>query len=87
MAQKYRQYVVFLKDNGTHKVTRHRVKAVDRDLAARTFSDRGLHALGAEDFWLHVVKRLGLVTGILLALTGTIYLSVEVVRVISFYFF
>jgi hypothetical protein len=87
MDEKSRQYVVFLKDIGTNKVTRHRVKAADRDLAMRSFADRGLHTLGAEDFWFHLLKRLSIFAGLALLLLGAIYLSVEIVQETRFYFF
>ena len=87
MSGKYKQYIVYLKDAGTNKVTRHRVKARDRDLAARSFSDRGLHTLRAEDFWFHLAKRAAFVACGLLAIWGAIYLAVTVVRETTFYFF
>lgn len=87
MTVKYKQYVVYLKDAGTNKVTRHRVKARDRDLAARTFSDRGLLTLRAEDFWFHVVKRAAIVGAILLAIWGVVYFAIWVVREVTFNFF
>lgn len=87
MATKYKQYIVYLKDTGTNKVTRHRVKAKDRDLAARTFSDRGLHTLRAEDFWFHVTKRAAYVAVALLGLWGVVYLSIDMIQDTMFYFF
>lgn len=87
MSVKYKQYVVYLKDAGTNKVTRHRVKARDRDLAARTFSDRGLHTLGAEDFWFHVLKRAGYALAAMLIIWGVVYMCVYAVREVMFNFF
>lgn len=61
MMSKDKEFVVFLKDAGTSKITRHRVKAPDPDVAARSFSERGLHTLGAEHLWVHQTKRTGIV--------------------------
>lgn len=87
MDVKYRQYVVYLKDNGTNRVTSHRVKAPDRDLAARSFSERGLHTLGAEDLRVHLARRLAIVGG---AAAGVLFLTwgaVHLAREIQFFFF
>lgn len=87
MSTKYKQYIVYLKDAGTNRVTRHRVKAQDRDLAARSFSDRGLHTLRAEDFWVHLAKRAGIVVAALLAVWGVIYMTIDFAREIQVYYF
>lgn len=85
MPEKYREYVVLLKDAGTSRVTRHRVKAPDRDLAVRSFADRGLHTLGAEHLWMHQLKRFGLVGGSLLVIGGLVYFGVAMANHISLY--
>ncbi len=85
MIEKDKQFVVFLKDAGTSRVTRHRVKAPDSVLAARSFSDRGLHTLGAEELWVHQAKRAGVVAGSLLVTGLLIYGFIELMRAISLY--
>jgi|GEM_PF-5330723 hypothetical protein len=86
MIEKNRQFVVFLKDAGTSRVTRHRVKAPDPELAVRSFADRGLHTLGAEELWFHLTKRMGLVIGLLLVVVLAVYGIIEAANTISLYY-
>lgn len=84
---KYRQYVVYLKDIGTNKVTRHRVKAADRELAMRSFSDRGLHTIGAVELRIHLLRMLGILLALGLVAWGIIWGMLRLIQEIRFYFY
>lgn len=86
MDEPYRQFVVFLKDAGTSRVTRHRVKARNCDMAARSFSDRGLLTLKAEQLWLHRTKKGAIVAAGLTLVVLAVYGSIEAVQTLSLYF-
>ena len=55
-------------------------------MAARSFSDRGLLTLKAEELWLHLAKKGAIVAAALVVVALSIYGSIEAVQTLSLYF-